>query len=169
MIKFCKKCQCDTVSPEICKAIATKYRLTNPEKVKLRTLAWRAANPEKRSSARVAYRAANIERERSNQAAYRVANPDRHRVHNHNRRARILANGGKLSAGIVQRLLKLQRGKCACCGLPLGNNYHLDHIMPLALGGSNCDQNMQILHQRCNTQKQAKHPIDFMQERGFLL
>lgn len=56
-----------------------------------------------------------------------------------------------------------------CCGLPLGDNYHIDHIMPLALGGSNTDDNIQLLRQRCNNQKCAKHPVDFMQSRGFLL
>jgi 5-methylcytosine-specific restriction endonuclease McrA len=52
---------------------------------------------------------------------------------------------------------------------PLGDNYHLDHITPITLGGSNTDDNMQLLRQRCNNQKYNKHPIDFMQSRGFLL
>jgi len=36
-------------------------------------------------------------------------------------------------------------------------------------GGSNTDDNMQLLRKLCNLQKHAKHPVDFMQERGFLL
>jgi len=28
---------------------------------------------------------------------------------------------------------------------------------------------MQLLNAICNLQKHAKHPVDFMQERGFLL
>jgi 5-methylcytosine-specific restriction endonuclease McrA len=51
----------------------------------------------------------------------------------------------------------------------LGDNYHLDHIVPLAIGGTNTDDNIQLLRQKCNQQKSAKHPIDFMQSRGFLL
>ena len=46
---------------------------------------------------------------------------------------------------------------------------HLDHIMPLALGGSNTDDNIQLLRARCNLQKRAKHPVDFMRERGYLI
>jgi 5-methylcytosine-specific restriction endonuclease McrA len=80
-----------------------------------------------------------------------------------------MASGGKLSPDLAERLYELQGGKCACCGKPLGEKYHLDHIMPLALGGANTDDNMQLLTARCNIQKSAKHPIDFMQERGFLL
>lgn len=45
----------------------------------------------------------------------------------------------------------------------------MDHIVPLALGGSNTDGNIQLLRATCNQQKHAKHPVVFMQERGFLL
>jgi hypothetical protein len=41
--------------------------------------------------------------------------------------------------------------------------------MPLALGGSNTDDNMQLLRAICNYHKYTKHPIDFMQSKGFLL
>jgi len=86
-----------------------------------------------------------------------------------NRRARKKYNGGRLSKGLSNKLYKLQRGKCACCGKSLGDDYHLDHRMPLALGGVNEDLNMQLLRSKCNREKHAKHPIDFMQSRGFLL
>lgn len=70
---------------------------------------------------------------------------------------------------MAKKLYELQRGKCACCCKPLGNNYHLDHRVPLARGGRNEDCNMQLLRAKCNMQKSAKDPIEFMQERGFLL
>ena len=41
--------------------------------------------------------------------------------------------------------------------------------MPIALGGKNVDDNVQLLCAACNLSKQAKHPVDFMQQRGFLL
>ena len=77
--------------------------------------------------------------------------------------------GGVLTLGLSLRLFQLQKGKCACCKKPLGSNYHMDHIMPLALGGTNTNDNIQLLRARCNLQKQAKHPVDFMQQRGYLL
>lgn len=49
------------------------------------------------------------------------------------------------------------------------DGYHVDHIQPLALGGSNDKTNLQLLCPTCNTKKSAKHPIDFMQSRGLLL
>jgi 5-methylcytosine-specific restriction endonuclease McrA len=90
-------------------------------------------------------------------------------VYCQNRRKRAKENGGKLSKEIVQKLLILQKRKCACCGEPLGNKYHIDHIVPLFLGGKNEDSNVQLLRQRCNQQKSFKDPIDFMQSKGFLL
>lgn len=111
---------------------------------------WRRANPD-------------YERNR------RAANPNAARIKNNNYRARKRENGGMLSKDIAQKLLILQRGKCACCGKPLGKNYHLDHIVPVAKGGSNTDDNIQLLRSTCNHEKSAKDPIKFMQERGFLL
>ena len=91
------------------------------------------------------------------------------RINEHNRRAKKRDDGGKLSVGLTEKLFKLQGGKCACCRKSLGKDYHLDHIMPIALGGVNEDWNMQLLTQFCNLQKHAAHPVDFMQSRGLLL
>jgi HNH endonuclease len=131
--------------------------------------AWRDANPEKMKLFRDAWIAANPEKAKGLSADWRKRNPDSITRHNHNRRARKLASGGKLSSNIVKRLMVLQKRLCPCCGDKLGDNYHLDHILPLALGGANTDENMQLLKAECNLNKSKKHPVDFMQERGFLL
>lgn len=132
--------------------------------------AWCAANPEKNKARMAKWAAENRDKVNTNRANWDARNPESTRIKNHNRRARQRDNGGRLSIGLVERLFKLQRGKCACgCKQPLGDNYHRDHIMPIALGGSNTDDNIQLLRQRCNNQKHAKHPVDFMQQRGFLL
>ncbi len=125
--------------------------------------AWKSKNRDKVKAYNAAYGAAHREEAK----AWRRANKNVDRVHKQNRRHR--ERGGNLSAGIALKLFKLQRGKCACCGELLGDDYQLDHIMPIALGGKNVDSNMQLLRKVCNLQKHAKHPIDFMQERGLLL
>jgi 5-methylcytosine-specific restriction endonuclease McrA len=132
--------------------------------------AYRAANSDKVRDNQAAWYAANSDNEATRAAAYRAAHIEKYRIYSQNRRARKRESGGKLSPGLSAKLFKLQKGKCACgCKQQLGNNYHLDHIMPLALGGTNTDDNMQLLRQRCNNQKHTKHPIDFMQQRGFLI
>jgi 5-methylcytosine-specific restriction endonuclease McrA len=91
------------------------------------------------------------------------------KIKKHTRRARLLA-GGKLSNGIVKKLLKLQRGMCAACHCKLSKSgQHIDHIMPIAKGGANIDGNVQLLCPSCNLDKNAKHPIDWAQENGRLL
>lgn len=154
---------------EMCRARDAAWRAANPDIKKACQLAYRAANPEKTKARDAAYRAAHPEKQRANRVAWRAANPEATRIFNQNYQAKKRANGGTLSGGLSAKLFKLQKGKCACCGQPLGTKYHLDHIMPIALGGSNTDDNMQLLRQRCNSQKSAKHPVDFMQQRGFLL
>ena len=146
----------------------------NKKLFQLRCAAWRLKNPnyhltDKFKKCVKAWRSENKEKVRLNSQRWQSANPEKCRIKDHNRRARKLASGGKLSHGLAVKLFKLQRGKCAFCKQPLGVKYHLDHIMPLALGGSNTDDNIQLLHATCNFQKSAKHPIDFMQQRGFLL
>jgi 5-methylcytosine-specific restriction endonuclease McrA len=137
----CKPCR-DTKSAQ--------YRQEHPEYFAKYLAQWRKNNPEYL-------------------AQYRIKNPESNRIHTQNRRAKRKAVGGVLSNGLAEKLFKLQCGKCACCGKPLGNNYHLDHRMPLALGGANEDWNIQLLRQQCNNQKKSKHPIEFMQSRGYLL
>jgi 5-methylcytosine-specific restriction endonuclease McrA len=136
------------------KAIKISYQVRNPEKVKQSKEKWLFENDLKRKEVC---------------SAYRKANPEQGVIHTQNRRSRKLSAGGKLSAGLAKKLFKLQKSMCPCCKKPLGEKYHLDHIHPLSLGGENSDSNMQLLRSTCNQQKHAKHPIDFMQSRGFLL
>jgi len=130
---------------------------------------WRAANPERKRANDASWIERNPERKRANDARYYRKNKQQWRVYGENRRARERASPGIVSKDIVQKLLRLQRGKCACCKKPLGSNYHLDHVLPLILGGRHEDVNLQLLRARCNLQKNRKHPVQFMQERGFLL
>lgn len=83
-----------------------------------------------------------------------------------NRRAK--ERGGKLSLGLQGRLWALQRGRCAVCRGRM-TSFHLDHVIPLALGGPNVDQNIQLLCPPCNIRKRDIHPVEFMQRVGYLL
>lgn len=136
------------------KEYAAKYRRENADKVKQRQDDWRARNLDQQKTYKKKYFAQNV---------------DSFYARSANRRARKLSVGGKLTSDLSSKLFQLQNGRCACCKKPLGNDYHLDHIMPLALGGTNTNDNIQLLRARCNLQKQAKHPVDFMQQRGYLL
>lgn len=151
------------------RAAAIKWRASNREKARAMDARYRANNAEKVRASRARWIEANKDRFYAITVEWRKNNPERVRILAQNRRDRSKVNGGVLTIGLRGKLYKLQRGKCACCGKPLGENYHMDHIMPLSLGGMNIDSNIQLLRKVCNLQKHAKHPIKFMQERGFLL
>jgi len=159
-MKFCKKCQSDTERNSYgqCKPCATT-----------RVVAWQKANPDKLKTIKAKYYVVNRSKAKASVAAWTRANPEANRIKSHNYLSRLKASGGKLSKGLSAKLFNLQRGLCPCCKQPLENDYHLDHKMPLALGGANEDWNMQLLRATCNIKKSAKHPNDFMRERGFLL
>ena len=158
----------------------TKWRVAHPEKVRAAKAKWYASNPgrvkeyrkensKKINAANAKWRALNPEKAKASIERWNAEHPEAKRIYCQNRRARKRANGGILSRGLAEKLFALQKGKCPCCALPLGSDYHLDHRMPLALGGANEDWNMQLLRAFCNNQKKAKHPVEFMQSRGFLL
>lgn len=150
-------------------AYAREYRRLNREKIAAAAKRNRLDNPERVAAINRKSRAKNAERAKATSAVWRRKNPEIMRIQSHTKRARKRKSGGCISVGLSGKLFKLQRGMCPCCSFPLGDDYHLDHKMPLALGGTNTDDNMQLLRAKCNLQKNAKHPVDFMQSRGFLL
>lgn len=127
----------------------------------------RASKPESIRAGKAAYYRKHKEQLLKKTRAWRLANPQKHRLSNQKRYAR-KASGKGLSPGIIQKLLLLQKGRCACCGERLVK-YHLDHIIPLALGGRHEDFNMQLLTPSCNSRKGAKSPEQFAKERGLLI
>ena len=120
--------------------------------------AWVAANAENLKAYRRARDATLSEELRENR-----------RVHIRNRRARKKGNGGKHTAAQIRDLLVRQRFKCPFCPANLKRGYHADHIMPLALGGSNDISNIQMLCPTCNDSKGYSHPIAWAQKKGRLL
>lgn len=54
-----------------------------------------------------------------------------------------------------------QKGRCASCTMPIppGKGWDIDHIIPLALGGSDTTENMQILCRPCHGTKTAKRDV----------
>lgn len=118
----------------------------------------KANDPEWRKQARDKWR--EMKRE------YYRNNPQACKAQNHKRRARMMGAEGYHTADDIIRILAEQNYKCVYCPADLTESYHVDHIMPLALGGPNWPENIQCLCPPCNISKGAKHPDDFAKEKA---
>jgi len=65
----------------------------------------------------------------------------------------------KLSDEEKEELFRKQDGKCAISGAPifLGDDIEVDHEKPIAIGGSDSKENMQIVHRDSNRKKGASY------------
>jgi 5-methylcytosine-specific restriction endonuclease McrA len=114
-----------------------------------------------------AWYAANKVKQKAAVKRWIKANPERWRALQTARRGR--ERGAGITSARISELLVSQKNRCVVCRCDLSAGYHVDHVIPLALGGAHEDWNIQLLCPTCNTSKGAKHPVAFMQSRGFLL
>jgi 5-methylcytosine-specific restriction endonuclease McrA len=158
-------------NPERTRQSLADYFAANEEQINQRRRDDYAANaPAKRLEKRERYAADPLHYQEINRR-YAEENPEVIRAIRRNRRARKRGAGGSHTAADIEWLLNKQKNKCAhsWCRISLADGHHVDHMVPLALGGSNDRRNIQLLCEPCNLKKHAKHPIDFAQEHGLLL
>lgn len=92
---------------------------------------------------------------------YRKNNPDKVKEFSRRRADKKL---DRLPYGTIPKLRSLQGGLCVYCKISISKKSHLDHIMPLALGGKHEAGNLQLLCPSCNLRKSNKHPDVFAKE-----
>jgi 5-methylcytosine-specific restriction endonuclease McrA len=143
---------------------ARNWQAANHEKRRETSRNWYTANAEKSNEASRKWREANPEKYHALLKDWYERNPDKVRVNGHRRRARLLNAPGSHTAQDVRDIYSRQQGRCAYCRIEVGTNYHVDHIQPLAKGGSNNPENLQICCASCNLRKSAKLPEKFSKE-----
>lgn len=122
---------------------AARYRQDHHAECLAKQRAWFEQHPERAKFYTVKYRQKRAE-------------------HRHQRRARLLGATGTHTAADVRAQYERQHGHCFWCGAKVTwRKKHIDHVIPLALGGSNGPENLVIACPSCNLAKGARHPMDF--------
>lgn len=154
-------------------AYIKRWKAANPERCRAFDKKWRTANPAKIAKKNKNYKTLHAERLKPiaivRVKKWRKENPEGVRRNSQTRRARKKGAAGSHTAEQLLQLLERQRFKCAGCTTSVKDKRHIDHIMPLARGGSNDIRNLQWLCPVCNNKKHAKDPIAWAQENGRLL
>jgi 5-methylcytosine-specific restriction endonuclease McrA len=146
-----------------------EYRKTESGKAATK----RYSQTEKHRAAKARYRAS--EKGRAKDEEYRQSEAGRavqarwsakpeakalHAARYRKRRAIKLSAPGSHTADDVAALFKQQEATCLC-GADLNLGYHIDHIMPLARGGSDGPENLQLLCPPCNVSKGPKTMLEW--------
>lgn len=147
------------------KATVDKYRLANREKCLEATKKSQEKYPETKRK----WVEKNREKVREIKRNWYSNHPEQNREIKASNKANRRGASGKFTELQIKDLLIKQKHKCVSCACDIKTSFHRDHIYPISKGGTNDISNIQLLCKSCNTKKGAKHPIDFMKQRGFLL
>jgi 5-methylcytosine-specific restriction endonuclease McrA len=139
-----------------------------PDRARAAAVAYYAANAEACRARVAAWQRKNLQAVRASQAKWRARNADVVRLLTTHRRARLRRAEGHYTRQDVANIMRAQRGLCAYCRRSIRSGYHVDHIRPLSLNGSNWPKNLQLLCASCNSRKSNLDPAAFAQRRGLL-
>jgi len=150
-----------------CQSEAVKsWRKANSERYTAWCERWNGENKARRRAYKSDWHLLHRAGELNRMQKWRAANPSAARAHEARRRCRLQNAPGQHTANDIENILQLQNMLCAGCSADISLAYQVDHILPLALGGSNDRKNLQILCPPCNRRKHAKHPDDWAREIG---
>lgn len=134
-----------------------KWQQENKEKYLLASREWKKNHKEHNSFYNKNWKKNNISKVRE----WCNKNLERLRVNASNRRAKIKANGGRITLQQWNELKRFYGNMCLCCGRKEPEiSLSLDHVFPISLGGEHNISNAQPLCVSCNCKKGKKH-IDY--------
>lgn len=158
-------------NPDKVRTQQAKWRKANPDKVSVNNKNWRKRHPEQAKANCDKWRHNNREKARESVRDWAARNPERakevKRASQTNRRSREMVNGGCVTGADILALFERFDSRCAKCGDT--ERIEIDHIMPVARGGTNSPSNLQLLCKPCNRSKSDKDPIEWALKHGLSL
>lgn len=141
---------------------------SNREKESARCAAYNKANPQVPAASMQRARLKNPEKYREYSRQYRADNPDKASLWDAGkkakRRASIDATIDKISPQQWLGIKQQYKHHCAYCLKPF-KKLTMDHVVPLARGGSHTAENIVPACQSCNSAKHARDQLDFVSAR----
>lgn len=137
------------------------------ERYKERVRAWEKANPDKVREKYRRYTEKNRQKVRDWGKGYRERNAERIAIRQAFRKSLRRTRDGAASQEQIAAHKQRHGKRCAMCHARAKTT--LDHIIPVAKGGTHTLRNIQWLCQPCNSSKGAKPMEDFARSRGLLL
>lgn len=142
---------------EVARKRAKKWAALNPDAARANNARWRAANPEQKRLTDRRWYEANKDRVAENNKRWRIENRERalmvHRVNEQRRRIRKKGNGGSATVDQIMARILYFGSKCWMCGAPWEC---LDHVIPVARGGTGWASNIRPACTPCNVRKGAR-------------
>jgi len=134
---------------------AAKRHMRDPAGAVARVQEWVAANKERRVAYRKEYYRRNAEAVKASVKAYYQEHPEKTRAWVQARRARLRDAAGTASPEQIAARISYYGGKCWMCGALADT---IDHVIPLARGGSHWPANLRPACRSCNCSKKARKP-----------
>jgi 5-methylcytosine-specific restriction endonuclease McrA len=125
------------------------WRKRNVDKMREANRRQYANNPQHRQSVKNAWREANVDKIKAFQKKYRLNHLPKMAEKQHKRRAKMRSNGVYQIS--EKELIKLYSFPCIACGTT--DRVTIDHIIPIARGGTHSIGNLQSLCLKCNSSK----------------
>jgi len=134
---------------------AKNYRDSHKEEISERYKDWDSRNKEYRRLYKKQYRQKTFQHRQDYRKLYYKNNRETELLNAHKRRE-------KLHCACPQRwiLSEQPEGLCYWCGVDLDTvKVHIEHVMPISLGGPANETNEVLACSKCNESKHDKHPL----------
>ncbi len=137
------------------RAYTRAYKKAHATEQYARNREWAKANPDLVRGYHKKSRDLNPEKYRSIAERWRAKNPDARRSFCAARRAREAGVGGTFTRRQWAAMKRRYGHRCLCCK-EVCDRLSMDHVIPVSLGGSHCEANIQPLCIKCNSSKGAR-------------
>lgn len=122
---------------------------------------WTKNNPAKNAAFQRRWKKNNPTAAKAIAKRERAKHADAYRLYGRVNAAKRRRAPGSYTPADVKRQYDAQRGKCYYCRNAVGDQYHVDHVIPVTRGGTHDPSNLVIACPSCNRHKNDRMPHEW--------